>query len=88
MRLSGFFLFFMTLDALEIHHFLFLQLAILLECFNGVSLLGKDAVANFAVLELILVLGVGKGNVALAAAEDINVVGSSVGSIDHGHGED
>lgn len=58
----------MAFDALKIHHFFRFQGARFLQFFNGFGFLGKDAVADIAVFDSVLMLDMGKGYIARSAA--------------------
>ena len=74
MGLAGLLLLLVALDALTVHHFFLFQRALRLELFDGIGFLGKDAVANLAIFEPILMLGVGKGHFALFTTENVDLV--------------
>jgi hypothetical protein len=91
-RFVGPFLFFMAFDALQIHDLFRFDRPFGFHRFDGVFFLRKNAMTNIAILKSLLVLGMGKGNLAFLATENIDfgspfVGGYSDGRYD-GHGQD
>ena len=70
MRLSGAFLLLVALDALQIHHLFRFQLALFFQRLDRIGLLGKDLVADVAVADSILVLGMGKRHLSRCTTID------------------
>ena len=85
--IAGSFFLFMALYALQVHDFFGFDGPLGFHLFYGVCLLRKDAVADIAVLDPFLVLGMGEGHFPGLAAKDIDVGRPVVGGPGKGGGD-
>jgi len=77
--IAGPLVFFMALDALQVHHLFGFDFPFGFHRLDGIGFLGKNAMAYVAVFKLVLVLSMGKGYLAAAAAVNVDMARSIVG---------
>lgn len=79
MGIAGLLIFFMALDALQVHHLFGFDFPLGFHRLDGIGFLRKNTVANIAVFELVLMLSMGKGYLAATAAVNVDMARSIVG---------